>query len=86
MFNSGAAAVAGKIFAAGPGQTEAQAQVAAALGTTTYAGTPDFLNAILNKGDDLGLDLSKITKAAVSGGPLFPSVRQGYADRGITCR
>ncbi len=27
----------------------------------------------------------KITKAAVGGGALFPSLRQEYADRGITC-
>jgi len=52
---------------------------------TCYAGTPDYLNTILEKGDALGLDLSKIRTAAVSGGPLFPQIRQGYQDRGIAC-
>jgi phenylacetate-CoA ligase len=32
----------------------------------------------------LGLDLSAIRKALVSGGPLFPSLRQEYRDRGIS--
>ncbi|MEM9270033.1 MAG: phenylacetate--CoA ligase family protein, partial [Pseudomonadota bacterium] len=34
--------------------------------------------------DELGLAL-KITKAAVSGGALFPSLRASYAERGIAC-
>ncbi|GIR95584.1 MAG: hypothetical protein CM15mP98_05540 [Paracoccaceae bacterium] len=38
---------------------------------------------ILDKGDELGLDLSKIKKALVGGGPLFPKTRQNYKDRGI---
>lgn len=86
MFESAARSVGAAVFAAGPGQTQAQAEVAAKIGTTTYVGTPDYLNAILEKGDALGLDLSRITKAAVSAGPLFPALRQTYADRGITCR
>mgnify|MGYP001791911281 CR=1 FL=1 len=40
---------------------------------------------ILEKGDELGLDLS-FSKAAVSGGALFPSLRDYYSERGITCR
>ena len=85
MFESAAAAVGATIFPAGPGQTELQARAAADLGVTCYAGTPDYLNTILKKGDELGLDLSKIRAAAVSGGPLFPQMRQAYKDRGITC-
>ena len=85
MFESGAEAVGARVFAAGPGQTEAQVTAAAALGVTAYAGTPDYLGAILAKADKMGVNLSAITKAAVSAGPLFPQVRQGYADRGISC-
>jgi phenylacetate-CoA ligase len=85
MFENAAEAVGATVFPAGPGQTELQARAAADLGVTCYAGTPDYLNAILEKGDALGLDLSKIRTAAVSGGPLFPQIRQGYIDRGITC-
>ncbi|MEM6742535.1 MAG: phenylacetate--CoA ligase family protein, partial [Pseudomonadota bacterium] len=43
------------------------------------------LKVILDKGDEMGLDLSRITKAAVGGGALFPSLRQEYADRGVAC-
>lgn len=86
MFESAARSVGATVFAAGPGQTEQQAQVAAAIGTTTYAGTPDYLMSILDKGDELGLDLGRITKAAVSAGPLFAKTRQAYLDRGILCR
>ncbi|MEL6433220.1 MAG: phenylacetate--CoA ligase family protein [Pseudomonadota bacterium] len=84
IFENGARAVGASVFPAGTGQTELQAQAAHDIGVTAYAGTPDYLNVILEKAIELGLALS-ITKAAVSGGALFPSLRQGYADRGITC-
>ena len=84
MFESAAVAVGAKVFAAGPGQTELQVRAAADLGVTAYAGTPDYLQSILTKADEMGVALG-ITKAAVSGGPLFPQVREAYAARGITC-
>ncbi|WP_208348184.1 phenylacetate--CoA ligase family protein [Pseudaestuariivita rosea] len=84
MFENGARAVGATVLPAGTGQTELQAQAAQAIGVTAYAGTPDYLKVILEKADELGLSLN-ITKAAVSGGALFPSLRQFYADRGITC-
>ena len=46
-------------------------------------GTPDFLQAILDKADDLKLDVSSCTKAVVSGGALFPDMRAAYAERGV---
>jgi phenylacetate-CoA ligase len=84
IFESGAEAVGAAVFPAGTGQTELQAQAAADMGVTVYAGTPDYLKVILEKADALGLTL-KITKAAVSGGALFPSLRKYYAERGISC-
>ncbi|MHA6324612.1 phenylacetate--CoA ligase family protein [Roseivivax sp. CAU 1753] len=84
MFESGARAVGATVLPAGTGQTELQARAAADIGTTAYAGTPDYLKVILEKADELGLVLS-ITKAAVSGGALFPSLRDFYAQRGIAC-
>jgi len=85
MFENGAAAVGATIFPAGTGQTELQATAAADISVTAYAGTPDYLKVILDKGAELGLDLSKITRAAVGGGALFPSLRAEYSDRGIAC-
>ncbi|MEL6583453.1 MAG: phenylacetate--CoA ligase family protein [Pseudomonadota bacterium] len=85
MFENAAQAVGAAVFPAGTGQTALQAQAAAHLGITTYAGTPDYLNVIFEKADELGLKLG-ITKAAVSGGALFPAMREAYAARGITTR
>lgn len=84
IFESGARAVGAAVLPAGTGQTELQARAAADIGVTAYAGTPDYLKVILDKADELGLKLS-ITKAAVGGGALFPSLREEYAARGITC-
>ena len=84
MFENGARAVGARVLPAGTGQTELQVRAAHDVGTTAYAGTPDYLNVILEKADDMGLGL-KFAKAAVSGGALFPSLRQAYADRGIAC-
>ncbi|MEM1234317.1 MAG: phenylacetate--CoA ligase family protein [Pseudomonadota bacterium] len=85
MFENGARAVGAATLPAGTGQTELQAEAAAHLCSTAYAGTPDYLKVILEKADELGLSLS-ITKAAVSGGALFPSLRDYYAGCGIACR
>ncbi|MGR3615050.1 MAG: phenylacetate--CoA ligase family protein [Paracoccaceae bacterium] len=84
IFENGARAVGASVLPAGTGQTELQVTAARDVGTTAYAGTPDYLKIILDKADAMGVDLS-ITKAAVGGGALFPSLRQEYADRGITC-
>ncbi len=84
IFESGARAVGAAVLPAGIGQTELQARAAHDVGVTAYAGTPDYLKIILEKADELGLEL-KITRAAVGGGALFPSLRQYYADRGIDC-
>ena len=85
IFENGARAVGATVFPAGVGNTELQAAAAANLGVTAYAGTPDYLKAILESADEAGLDLSRIKKAAVGAGALFPSVRAYYADRGIRC-
>ena len=84
IFESGARAVGAAVVPAGVGQTELQVRAAADIGCTAYAGTPDYLKVILDKADQMGKRLS-ITKAAVGGGALFPSLRAEYADRGITC-
>ena len=84
MFESGARAVGAKVLPAGVGQTELQVTAARDVGTTAYAGTPDYLKVILEKADEMGVSLN-ISKAAVGGGALFPSLRQYYIDRGISC-
>ena len=84
MFESGARAVGATVLPAGTGQTELQVRAAADVGSTAYAGTPDYLKIILDKADEMGVKLG-ITKATVGGGALFPSLRQEYKDRGVFC-
>ncbi|WP_149140619.1 phenylacetate--CoA ligase family protein [Gemmobacter caeruleus] len=84
IFESGVRAVGAAVLPAGTGQTDLQVRAAADIGTTAYAGTPDYLKVILDRADEMGERL-KITRAAVGGGALFPSLRQEYADRGILC-
>ncbi len=84
IFESGARAVGAAVLPAGTGQTELQVRAAVDVGTTVYSGTPDYLKIILDKADEMGERLA-ITRAAVGGGALFPSLRKEYAERGITC-
>jgi phenylacetate-CoA ligase len=85
MFENGVHAVGATVLPAGTGQTEMQAQAAHDIGVTGYAGTPDYLKVILEKADEMKLKVA-ITKAVVSAGALFPSLRSWYADRNIVCR
>ncbi|MEM9581474.1 MAG: phenylacetate--CoA ligase family protein [Pseudomonadota bacterium] len=84
MFENGARAVGAKVLPAGTGQTELQVRAAADIGCTAYAGTPDYLKVILEKADEMGVGLA-FSKAAVSGGALFPALRDAYVARGVTC-
>ena len=84
IFENGARAVGATVLPAGVGQTELQVRAAVDVGTTAYAGTPDYLKVIIDKALEMGEKLS-IQKAVVGGGALFPSLRQEYADRGISC-
>ena len=84
MFENGAHAVGAAVLPAGTGNTELQVQAASHLDVTAYAGTPDYLKTILEKAEEMGIKLN-YSKAAVSGGALFPSLRDFYSDRGIEC-
>jgi phenylacetate-CoA ligase len=64
--------VGAAVLPAGVGQTELQVRAAKDIGTTAYAGTPDYLKVILDAAEEAGVTL-RITRAAVGGGALFPS-------------
>ena len=83
MMDDAAQALGCCVFPAGVGNSEQQAQAIAQLRPAGYTGTPDFLKVLLDKGAELGLDLGSISKALVSGGALFPSLRDEYAERGV---
>ena len=84
ILDEGARALGCLVFPAGIGNTEAQVDAALRLKPSGFTGTPDYLKTILEKADELGSDLSSIKRALVSGGALFPSLRQYYADRGVS--
>ena len=83
MLESGARALDCAVVPAGTGNSEQQVEAIAQLRPVGYTGTPDYLKVLLDKADAMGLDASSITKALVSGGALFPSLRQAYAERGV---
>jgi phenylacetate-CoA ligase len=83
MMEDAAAANGCAVFPGGVGNSEAQVQAIHHFGASVYAGTPDFLKVILDKADELGVDIGTLTKATVGGGALFPAVREEYSDRGV---
>jgi len=83
MVESGAHAIGCTVFPAGVGQTELQARAAAHLRCQGFAGTPSFLKALLDKAGELGLDVSSLGKALVSGEALPASLRGELAGRGV---
>ncbi|WP_421849419.1 phenylacetate--CoA ligase family protein [Oricola sp.] len=83
ILDEGARALGARVYPAGTGNTEQQVDAAAILKPDAYAGTPDYLKVLLDKAAEMGRDLSSITKALVSGGALFPSMRAEYAERGV---
>ena len=74
------------VFPAGIGQTEMQVQAIADLKPAAYVGTPSFLRIILEKADALGVDVSSLRKAVVSGEALPATLRKLFLERGIVVR
>jgi len=83
MGDSGCHALGCAVIPAGVGNTELQAQTVADLKPNAYLGTPSFLKIILEKADELGADVSSISKALVSGEALPPKLRGEFSARGI---
>ena len=83
LLDDGARALGMAVFPAGPGNTEMQVEAIAHIRPAGYAGTPDYLKVILDKARELGRDVSSIGKALVTGGALFPSLREEYRARGV---
>ena len=86
MFEEAAKILKCTVFPAGGENTDMQLEVMHDIGTTAYVGVPDFLKIILEKADEKKITLSKLTKAMVTGGPLFPAVAQNFKDRNIQAR
>ena len=81
--DSAARALGCAVFPAGVGQTELQVQAIAALRPAAYVGTPSFLKTILEKGRELGADLSSLARALVSAEALPDSLRAAISALGV---
>ena len=61
-----------------------QVQTISDLKPDGYVGTPSFLKIVLEKADEMDLDVSSLSKGLVSGEALPPVLRQGFSDRGLS--
>jgi phenylacetate-CoA ligase len=84
ILDAGARALGCVVIPAGPGNSEQQLEAIAHLKPTAYVGVPDYLKILLDRAKDTGHDASSLKRALVSGGALFPSLRQEYRERGIS--
>jgi phenylacetate-CoA ligase len=84
ILDDGARALGCTVIPAGTGNTEQQVAAIAHYRPQGFTGTPDYLKVLLDKAEELGHSAGSITKALVSGGALFPSLRQAYRDRGVS--
>ena len=84
ILEAGALAVGCTVFPAGTGQTEQQLQAIGELKPTAYVGTPSFLRILFEKAQESGADMRSLTKGMVSAEPFPPSLRDWFAERGMT--
>lgn len=83
ILDQAAIAMGCTVFPAGVGNTDLQVEAIEGLKPSGFIGTPDYLKVLLDRGADLGRDVSSIRTALVSGGALFLALRQEYEARGI---
>ena len=83
LMEAGARALQCAVVPAGVGNTEMQIEAIERLKPDGYCGTPDYLKVLLDAAHEAGRNASSITRALVSGGALFPSLRDEYKTRGV---
>ncbi len=83
MMETGAEACGCAVVPGGVGNTEQQVQALVGLKPNAYVGTPSFLRILLERAAEAGHDVSCLTKAAVGGEALPPSVRAEFQECGI---
>jgi phenylacetate-CoA ligase len=83
IMESGAHALGCTVIPGGVGNTEQQLAAIADLRPVAYSGTPSFLKILIEKAAEAGQQLS-ITKAMVSGEACPPSLRDWFAQQGVT--
>src|SRR5262249_10125589 len=83
MVETGAHALGCAVIPGGTAPTDAQAAAVAQFRATAYGGTPSFLKVLLDRGAELGLNLSALTRASVTAEALPASLRQALTERGV---
>ena len=86
ILDEGATALGCNVFPAGIGNTEAQVAAMHHFSPVGFIGTPDYLKVILDAADESGQSIKGLKRALVSGGALFPSLREHYEQLGIITR
>lgn len=85
MFEEGLWAAGCTVIPGGVGNQEQQVQALAALGVTGFVGLPSYLKALLDRAEEMGLELS-LRKAFVTAEPLPPSLRLYLNQFGVSVR
>ncbi|MFK7891740.1 MAG: phenylacetate--CoA ligase family protein [Granulosicoccus sp.] len=83
ILDEGALALGCLVFPAGVGNTESQVAAIRQLRPSVYTGTPDYLQTLLDHAKQAGQPLTGFQRALVSGGALFPAMRDEYSEQGI---
>src|SRR5690606_18961111 len=83
MMETAAHALGCTVFPGGVGQTEQQLQAMQDLQPAGYVGTPSFLRIILEKAEEMGVNLGSLKRALFWGGALPPALREWFQHRGI---
>jgi phenylacetate-CoA ligase len=83
IMESGALALGCPVIPGGTGNTEQQVEAIHFLQPSFYAGTPDFLKILLDKGAQMRLNVSSLRRGLVSGAALPASLRAELASRGV---
>jgi phenylacetate-CoA ligase len=83
IMESGAHALGCAVIPGGVGNTEQQVEAIHYLRPRAYAGTPDFLKILLDKGAEMKLDTSSLKHGLVSGAALPASLRAELFGRGV---
>ncbi|SEO28445.1 phenylacetate-CoA ligase [Duganella sp. CF517] len=83
MVEGGAARIGCTVIPAGSGQTEMQVQAISELRPDTYVGTPSFLKIIIEKAQEMGADISSMTKALMGAEALPESLREWFVNNGV---
>ena len=83
MMEAGAHALGCAVFPAGGGQTELQVRAIADVRPTGYTGTPSFLKIILEKGREMGANLSCLKRALLAAEALPAALRAELSLPGI---